>query len=166
MKELRSQAHKRILSLAVLALLVWLGGAGCALCCATVQPETCCAEELSTSHSTAVPPAEEVWQASKGQGVANQDRCCTSITAAPSSSTDSRISAPTTLKGCALLPNDDTSLAVIPRFGFAQPDPLTLTFRKPLPASEQAVSSDTLKLVNASPPERNETYLRCCVLLI
>lgn len=142
---------KKVCSLVTLALALWLSGLGCALCCATLVTKDCCAEYGTSTRWTALSQEE------------SEPGCCFVDDQSSSHSPDDAISKRASLKRCALLPNDETSLALIPHTliddhaGSTLSEPILL---QPVALEIKPVEVDT------SPPRRVDTYLRCCVLLI
>jgi len=144
-----SSKMKKICSLATLALALWLGGFGCALCCATLETKECC--------------SGEAFFAIDASSLEDQHGCCLIDDQNDSPSPDTAISKRTSLKRCALLPNDETSLALIPQIIID--DHTASTFTEPVLFQPPALEIRPVA-VDTSPPGRIDTYLRCCVLLI
>lgn len=141
---------KKICSLTLAAFALWLGGFGCALCCATMVTKDCCADE-------------EFHAATAALSFAESEHACCQMADETSPSQGAAISKRASLKSCVLLPTDKTNLALIPQFftdvhtGSTFDEPFLL---QPVALEIRPVAIDT------SPPGRSDTYLRCCVLLI
>lgn len=141
---------KKSFCLTVAVILLWLGGLGCALCCATMVTEACCAEENSATLMILSPDESE-------------HGCCQTSQSIGNSSNDSAISKTASLKGCSLLPRPETSLAVLPHI--AGDEAIAPTRGDPLMFGDFAINIK-IAAIHPSLPGRNDTYLRCCVLLI
>jgi hypothetical protein len=139
---------KKSFCLTLVAILLWIGGLGCALCCATREAEACCAQETAATHMLSPDDSEH--------------GCCQTSQSSDNSSHDA-VSKGASLKGCVLLPRRENSLAVIQQVACDEAI---------APASgESLLLSNTARGIktaanNPSPPGRSDTYLRCCVLLI
>jgi hypothetical protein len=139
-----SPMRMKFYCLAVVALSMWLGGFGCALCCATGVTESCCLDEHNSTDC----------------GVKS---CCTRDEDRSSSKSRVAISQQPGVIGCSLLPDHTRSLAPLVRVGTELPDGI-LGFSSPL-----AVIGALPVAPSIDPPlplNRGGTYLRCCVLLI
>ena len=130
--------------LAVIALTMWLGGFGCAFCCATGLTESCCLKDRNAYADC------------------GESGCCKQAKSKSTSHSEESISRPVGVIGCTLLPNQSRSLAPIPRVTNDLPDDVSkidLSF-----AFIGDIDAPTLD--PPSPLNRGGTYLRCCVLLI
>lgn len=158
MLKLLASSYKQIGSLAVIAVILWLGGFGCSLCCATGATDSCCLEgHQSTARATA--PAAGATSCDAGTACS----CCKSRRAERRIDlTDEAIGRKGAL-GCSLLPNRLEGVTVHVRAAdalSAQAELPTLLF---IPGGLARTSS----LLETPPPlNRGGTYLRCCVLLI
>ena len=137
------QIQTKSTCLAIVALLLWLGGFGCALCCATGVSKSCPLDDGITSGCC-------------------KETCCTSAETEPLPDSDaiSQLPAPT---GCSLLPDQSRSLALLTKVGDDLSDGVP-SFSAPL-----AIINDRCLAPTVDPPlplNRGDTYLRCCVLLI
>jgi hypothetical protein len=153
-----ASTYKRIGSLAVIAVTLWLGGFGCSLCCATGATDSCC---LKDHQSPARATAAAMGATSCDAGAACS--CCKSQRAGRQAAlTDEAIGRQGAL-GCSLLPNRVEGVTVEVRVADAhatQGEPPATIFALYTPAR-------TASLREAPPPlNRGGTYLRCCVLLI
>lgn len=131
--------------LAIVALTMWLGGFGCALCCATGVTESCCLDERNAATDCDV------------------KSCCTQAEAAGASGTEDAISQLPGVIGCSLLPDQTRSLAPLTRVSTELPDGIQAI------SSSFAINVDLHIAPSSDPPlplNRGGTYLRYCALLI
>ena|ERR1700754_1933412 len=142
-------AYKQIGSLAVIAVLLWLGGFGCSLCCATGATDSCCLR----NHPAAA--------TSCGAGATRS--CCKPQKARGRAAvTDVAIEGEGT-PGCSLLPNQAEGVTVQVKADDAHApngEPPA-----PLFTSYSSGRAGTLREA-PSPLNRGGTYLRYGVLLI
>jgi hypothetical protein len=138
---------KRISCLAIAVIAMWLGGAGCALCCGLKAYRGCCGPEpVASCH--------------KINKTTRAEHSCCQQQSGDDRSTGS-ISQRAGFKGCSLLPNQATSLAIISRFDSA-PAP-----SEAQPAPVEIIASRTAVLITHHISRHREpSYLRCCALLI
>lgn len=130
--------------LAIVALTMWLGGFGCALCCATGVTESCCLDKRNATADCAV------------------KSCCAQAESKGASGSEDAISQLPGPIGCSLLPDQTRSLAPLTRISTDLPDVQTVN-------SSFAIIGDlhiAPTIDPALPLNRGGTYLRCCVLLI
>ena len=153
-----ASSYKRISSLAVVAVILWLGGFGCSLCCATGATDSCC---LDGHQSPARATARTAGATSCDAGAACS--CCKSRRAGRQiAQTDEAIGREGAL-GCSLLPNRLEGVTVHLR----ATDALVAQAELPTPLLIPGGSARTLSLLETPPPlNRGGTYLRCGVLLI
>ena len=158
MRLAQSSTHKRLGSLAVIAVILWLGGFGCSLCCATGATDSCC---LNGHQSTAQATAPAAGAASCNAGTACS--CCQSRRAERRVAlTDEAIGREGAL-GCSLLPNQVEAVTVHVRAA----DALAAQAELPTPLFIPCGPARTASLLETPHPlNRGGTYLRCCVLLI
>ncbi len=142
MRRGKSSKSERICCLAIIAVAMWLGGAGCALCCGLETTDAYFDEKPAASCHTKA-------QVENRQKQSSEDH-----------STDS-ISGQEGLKDCSLLPNQATSLAVTSRAD-AAPD---LPEDQPL-LIEAIVSRKEIFIPAHLPLKRGQAYLQFCALLI
>ena len=131
--------------LAIIALTMWLGGFGCALCCATGVTESCCLADRNSASDCGV------------------KSCCSQDEPAGASGSGEAISQLPGVLGCSLLPDQTRSLAPLTRVSTALPDGIQAI------NSPGAIIGDLRIAPSIDPPlplNRGGTYLRCCVLLI
>lgn len=146
MSALTSSAFRNVSCLAIVALMLWLGGFGCALCCSTGTTDLCCTGGQSTCNG----PASEVIDCCKQTG----EQCAASDTDSISKPIDG---------SCSLLPNQAASILTL--------SSATILFAAVV-QTQQFVSrleTDAHNPVYARsmlPANRGSTYLRCCALLI
>lgn len=131
--------------LSIIALTMWLGGFGCALCCATGLLDSCCLDAKDASIAC------------------TEKSCCRQAPRRNNSESGESVSRSDGVNGCSLLPDQSRSLAPLPR--------VTNDLSVGVQAldSPLAFLSHTLAapIVDPSPPlNRGGTYLRLCVLLI
>ncbi len=142
MRRGKSSRSERICCLAIIAVALWLGGLGCALCCGLETTDACRDEKPAVScHSEA--------RVEHRQKQSSDDH-----------STDS-ISGQEGLKDCSLLPNQATSLAVTSRADDA-PD---LPEDQSMP-TEGIISRKEVFIPAHFPLKRGQAYLQFCALLI
>lgn len=149
-----ASTYKRTGSLAIVALLLWLGGFGCSLCCAADANEICC---LTKHHSSAQAADATSCNASATCS------CCKSAQAERQMALTGDAFGREGAIGCTLLPN--RLEGVTAQFRIAD----TLALQSELPPLFFTLNSAArpASLPDASPPlNRGGTYLRCCVLLI
>ena len=153
-----ASSYKRVGSLTVIAVILWLGGFGCSLCCTTGATDSCC---LNGHQSTARATAPAAGATSCDAGAACN--CCKSRRVERRIAlTDEAIGRGVAI-GCSLLPNQVEAITVHIRATDA------LAAQAELPASLFISSGParTASLLEPLPPlNRGGTYLRCCVLLI
>jgi hypothetical protein len=146
MSPLPSAVFKKVSCLAIVALMLWLGGFGCALCCSTGTTDLCCTGEQSTCSG----PASQVSDCCKRAG----EQCAASNTDSISQPPDG---------SCSLLPNQAASILTVSSSTslFAAAIQHHQFIPKPDIDAHTPVYARSLLLAN-----RGSTYLRCCVLLI
>jgi hypothetical protein len=171
----QSQHRLQFHSLTLVAVILWLGGFGCSLCCvkSTVmtQPEV---EQLSQSPVARFPSEAE---SAKASCVKEEADCCkkrlnqtaavnpsqTADFQAKQSDTALQMARPGGVVGCSLLPRHIPSLIVaspscdVPD---AVAEPVPITFAVVASTAERASTRPLL------PHNRGGTRLRCCVFLI
>ena len=158
MRSSSSRIGSRICCVAVVALVLWLSGFGCAFCCATGLTEACCMDEVFASacnRSSAV-AATPVGQA--------EHSCCQRSKLKDGRSRAQVVSPAGGIKGCSLLPNRAISLGILSR---TSADSLVdqLLFEPPREPEGISIHADQF----SSPPfarNRGGTPLRCCPLMI
>ena len=158
MLKLLASSYKQIGSFAVIAVILWLGGFGCSLCCATGATDSCCLEgRRSTARATA--PAAGATSCDAGAACS----CCKSRRAELRVAlTDEAIGRERAL-GCSLLPNQVEAVTVHIR----ATDALAAQAELPAPLFISSGLARTASFLETPPPlNRGGTYLRCCVLLI
>jgi hypothetical protein len=129
----------------IVALTMWLGGFGCALCCATGVTESCCLDERNAAADCDV------------------KSCCTQVESKDASASEDAISPLPGVIGCSLLPDQTRSLAPLTRVSTNLPDGIQAT------NFSVAMIGNICIAPFIEPPlplNRGGTYLRCCVLLI
>lgn len=153
-----ASAYKSIVSLAVIAVTLWLGGFGCSLCCATGATDSCCLKE---HHASARATISATSAASCDAGAACS--CCKfQKVGSQAALTDTTIGREGAI-GCSLLPNRIEGVTAQVRIA----DTLTTQSELPAPLFVLYSPGRTASLREAPPPlNRGGTYLRCCVLLI
>lgn len=131
--------------LSIIALIMWLGGFGCAFCCATGLTDSCCLKEGNAfSDST-------------------EKACCRQATKKNASESREAISRSEGAIGCSLLPDQSRSLAPLPRVSNDIFDSVQ-ALDCPLAVLDY---SRVEPIIDPPPPlNRGGTYLRLCVLLI
>jgi hypothetical protein len=140
-----SQLRVKVSCLAMVALAMWLGGFGCAVCCATGLTEACCLGERNAVTNSGEPS------------------CCRKAETKCASDFEDAISQPPSPIGCSLLPDHTRSLAPLPRVSSDLPDGVQAI------NSSFALTAHIRIAPFIEPPlplNRGGTYLRCCVLLI
>ena len=131
--------------LAIVALTMWLGGFGCALCCATGITKSCCLDER------------------KAASDCGEMSCCSQTESMDLSGSEDAISQLPGPIGCSLLPDQTRSLAPLTRVSTDLPDGVQAI------NSPFVIIDDSRIAPFIDPPlplNRGATYLRCCVLLI
>lgn len=142
MRRGKPSRSERICCLAIIAVALWLGGLGCALCCGLGAADACCNEKPAVScHAKA--------RVGHCQKQSSDDH-----------STDS-ISRQAGLKDCSLLPNQATSLAVTSRADVAPDLPEDQSM-----ATEGIISRKEVFIPAHLPLKRGQAYLQFCALLI
>jgi len=135
----------QIACLSIIALTMWLGGFGCAFCCATGLTGSCCLKERNTSADC------------------TERACCKQAIKRNTAKSRDAISRSEGAVGCSLLPDQSRSLAPIPRVANELSDGVQAT-TSPL---ELFLKRSFGPIVNhPSPLNRGGTYQRLCVLLI
>jgi hypothetical protein len=152
-----ASAYKRIGSLAVIAVTLWLGGFGCSLCCATGATDFCCLDQHRSS----------VRATTSGAGAASCSAvacsCCRTSRADRKSDPNGNTIQPEGAIGCLLLPNRVEGVTVQLRVD----DAFACQGEPPAPLFALYTPTRTASLREAPPPlNRGGTYLRCGVLLI
>ena len=142
MSNLSSVSVRRIGSLAIVVLTLWLGGFGCALCCSTGVTELCCTDNQTSC--------------------SNQDLCCKQASKQCAESLADSISKPGG-ESCPLLPSQTAS--------FVTQSSSTSLFAAVIPTHQfvpklELDAQMPLNISSMLPANRGSTYLRCCVLLI
>jgi len=134
--------QKKLICNGVTALVLWLSGAGCALCCFAGAASSYWLGEMSC-----------------GQAASGDDSCCK--TASRNSETDHSDSISECIIQCPLLAKHIEGVIApnhsVPIFGALNSVPAVLG----TDASRQSPHQ-----VKTPPANRGSTYLRCCVLLI
>jgi hypothetical protein len=132
----------KIICLIVIALSLWLGGTGCALCCATGLTESCCLNKNKT---------------------AAEPECCKQAKCESVPSDAKTLWRSAGEIGCTLLPNQSASLAVVPRVADeAAIQAIAINiYSAPITGSYSSRFIDP-----PSPLNRGGTYQLCCALLI
>jgi hypothetical protein len=129
--------------LAVIALSLWLGGMGCALCCATGLTESCCLN--------------------RNKATAESDCCKRAKCESIPDNTKAALRSAREI-GCTLLPNQSAGLAIVPRITDEA------AIQVPAPNIYSALITGLYPSSRAvdppSPLNRGGTYLLCCALLI
>jgi hypothetical protein len=152
-----ASTYKRIGSLAVIAVTLWLGGFGCSLCCATGATDSCCLDEHKPSARATASGA------SATSCSAAACSCCRTSRADRKSDPNGNAIQPEGAIGCLLLPNRVEGVTVQIRVD----DAFALQGEPPAPLFALYPPTRTAALREAPPPlNRGGTYLRCCVLLI
>ena len=132
-----SAMHMKFCCLAIVALAMWLGGFGCALCCSTGVTESCCLEARNIAP------------------VRGETGCCSKAESKRASDSEDAISQLPRTIGCSLLPDQSRSTA--------SPDnvaPINSSFALTVHIRIAPF------LDPPSPLNRGGTHARCCVLLI
>lgn len=152
MRAPRPSAQLKAGALAIIVITMWLGGFGCSFCCATGVTKACCLGS----------------QGLPGKVFSSEESCASDSCCKPSgvnSETPSgeTVSSPAGVRGCSLLPAQQTSLFAEQRISGEM-------------ALAGDVASPPVELVSYAHPKafiypptprnRGATYLRCCVLLI
>jgi len=151
-------AYKQFGSLAIITVMLWLGGFGCSLCCATGATDSCC---LKDHQSSARATASGLGAASCDAGAAC--RCCKSQRAEGQTALVVTGIGREGALGCSLLPNRIEAAITQMRIADALATPGEL----PTPLFTPYSPTHTTSLLEAPTPlNRGGTYLRCCVLLI
>lgn len=147
--------HKRIGSVAIIAITLWLGGFGCSLCCVTGATDSCCLDEHKLAASTI-----DVTSCDSGS---DECSCCkTSRDDSKTALTDTAIQREGTI-GCSLLPSriEGVTVQVRATDALLMQDGLAAT-----PIFFYSPTRTVSLLESPQPLNRGGTYLRCCVLLI
>jgi hypothetical protein len=140
-----SPMRMKFCCLALVALSMWLGGFGCALCCANGVTESCCLDERNSATAC------------------GEKSCCSPVEGKGASRFEDAISQLPGVIGCSLLPDHTRSLAPLTRVGTELPDQIQAI------NSSLEIILDLRVAPSIDPPlplNRGGTYLRCCVLLI
>ena len=149
---------KRVGSLAIVALILWLGGFGCSLCCATGATDSCCLKGRQSTARASIPAASAT---SCGAGAACS--CCQSRRAERRVALTNEAVEREGALGCSLLPNQVEAITVQVKAS----DALAVQAELPTPLFTACGSIQTASLLEPPPPlNRGGTYLRCGVLLI
>jgi hypothetical protein len=153
-----ASTYKRIGSLAIVSVILWLGGFGCSLCCATGATDSCC---LNGHQSPARATAPAAGATSCDAGAACS--CCKSGRAERRIALTGEAIGREGALGCSLLPNQVEGVTVHVR----ATDALATVAELPAPLFNPCGNARTASLIEPPPPlNRGGTYLRCCVLLI
>jgi hypothetical protein len=146
MRALFSPGLKKISGLAITVLTLWLGGFGCALCCATGINDLCCAP----GQNSCCEPASSL------------SDCCARAENQCASTTAYSISQPPDAS-CPLLPSQEPSLRSLS--GAASLFAAALSVHQFAPKLGPDIA---IALYDSSvpPANRGSTYLRFCTLLI
>jgi hypothetical protein len=151
--------YKKIGSLAVVVVTLWLGGFGCSLCCVTGATDSCCLNEKSSAQATT--PASETTSCDTASVECS---CCKPSKAdGKTSFTGTSIQEEGGL-GCSLLPSQIDGVTAPTKSKH-----VALAIQIELPSSTHVLNPYTrAAFVTDAPSPRNRggTYLRCCVLLI
>ena len=134
----------RLSCFAMIAITLWLGGVGCALCCATGVTQSCRLDERNATDCCV-------------------ESCCISTEYKPATGSDDTISQWPVPIGCSLLPDQARSLALLTRVSDDSPDGAPAFH---LPFVIIRARSYPPAIDSSLPLNRGDTYLRCCVLLI
>jgi hypothetical protein len=153
-----ASTYRRIGSLAIIAVILWLGGFGCSLCCATGATDSCCLNRHQSSAQAATP---ETGATSCDAGAACS--CCKSRRAERRNASTNEAIGREGAIGCSLLPNHVEGMTVHVRAS----DALAAQAELPASVSIPCGPARTVSLLETPPPlNRGGTYLRCGVLLI
>lgn len=148
--------------LAVVALVLWLGGFGCTLCCATGLTDACCIEGPGVAETCSSSLRSASRAASRA--ATTEHSCCQRAKCKDTDSRTTEISRTAGVKGCSLLPNQAVSLGVVSQItdhSFAT----SLASDSPLALERTARPADHI-IPPPLPLNRGGTYLRTCVFLI
>lgn len=150
-------AYKRAGSLAITAVILWLGGFGCSLCCATGATDSCCLKAPRSSTGTTT--------SAVGAASCNASAAC-------SCGKSQKIKRQIALTGdaigrqgaigCTLLPSQLDGVTAQVRIA----DTLVILSELPAPLLTPSGHTRTPSLSETPPLNRGGTGLRCCVLLI
>jgi hypothetical protein len=151
--------YKRIGSLAVIAITLWLGGFGCSLCCATGATDSSCLDTHKTLTGATTTAASVI----SCDTASAECSCCKPYR------DDSKIALRDTAIqrkgaiGCSLLPNrlEGVTAQVRATDGLLMQGGLAAT-----PIFLYSPTRMASLLEAPQPLNRGGTYLRCCVLLI
>jgi len=172
-----SQFHKKIYSFTLVALILWLSGVGCSLCCVKGSVKAYYEVEMvSQIQST---PSVDQAETSQESCQKEEADCCKKRIIKTTEKANSQfadlkrsetegdtllqISQQDGVVACSLLPKHIPSLIVAPPSANnpdAVAEPIHSTFAAVAPSSELAFTHPVL------PQNRSGTYLHCCVFLI
>src|SRR5689334_13417884 len=150
--------YKQAGSLAVIAVMLWLGGFGCSLCCATdVINSGCLNRHQLTARATA--PAAGATSCDTGAAY----NCCNSHQAQRQTALMDESIRREGAFGCLLLPHQIEAITVQVR----ATDSLAVQAELSAPLFILCGPARTASLLETPQPlNRGGTYLRCCVFLI
>lgn len=137
----------KICCLVIVALTLWLGGFGCALCCAGQITESCCPDQVNKCQMSSL-------EAERGES-----SCCAK-TQRCAGSTDV-IAQPECVKACNLFHERTPSLAATSQ---STDDSVAEVNESQCPSL--SVLCGTQFITPSLPRNRSGTYLRSCALLI
>lgn len=175
--------HRKVFSAAIITLLLWLNGFGCAMCCEKDAADAHCNNEAiaaSQPNSSATAPIESESACRKEASDREESDCCkkpvsksseqvnSSSTegkeaARQSETTAPRISRQGTVVACSLLPKNFPGLTVAPKSA-VQADSEIASGAAHLAIRAQV--GEPPFIPPTLPQNRGGTYLRCCVFLI
>lgn len=169
-----AQLFKKLTSLAIISLTLWLGGFGCSACCASelgkVQAEN---DRLSFKHKTS-----STASTSPAEDGSHEAKCCqkpSKESAATSEVTSSNVATPTAkssefhiaqesgVVGCCLLPKNAQGMTSFLRL-IDDVETATETMIPIFPLMAQLPKAEFARPL--FPQNRSGTQLRCCVFLI
>jgi hypothetical protein len=156
-----SPTRLKVASLTLLALILWLGGFGCSLCCATGITKACCLEQRGNSNQMSAPVVE----VSLGDASSSEHSCCQLSTSVTNTILAETILRPVGSKACSLLPTNMVSTTKLerPNDGLIIESGIT----NPSPSLDTIAQARTAFVIDSPLPlNRGGTYLRCGVLLI
>lgn len=153
-----ASSYKRIGSLVVVAVILWLGGVGCSLCCASGASDSCCLNE-NQSAARATAPATGATSCEAGATCS----CCRFRRGDRQAALTGEAIGREGALGCSLLPNQVEAITAPARATDALVAQSDLALRLFV---SSGLSQTTSLLGPPLPLNRGGTYLRCGVLLI